>query len=92
MWEFDLNGDLYFEKAVNGFLTDLFAKWKDQNCCHDVTIVLFSRTFYDSQSLGNDGGGGGGGGAVCECVLSMCVCAECIVCLCVCAHIIVWVV
>ena len=53
MWEFDLNGDLYFEKAVNGFLTDLFAKWKDQNCCHDVTIVLFSRTFYESQSLGN---------------------------------------
>ena len=28
MWDFDINGDLYFEKAVNGFLTDLFAKWK----------------------------------------------------------------
>ena len=28
MWEFDINGDLYFEKAINGFLTDLFAKWK----------------------------------------------------------------
>ena len=28
MWDFDLHGDLYFEKAVNGFLTDLFAKWK----------------------------------------------------------------
>jgi len=28
MWEFDINGDLYFEKAVNGFLTDLYAKWK----------------------------------------------------------------
>nr|KAG5702349.1 hypothetical protein BaRGS_003016 [Batillaria attramentaria] len=51
MWEFDLNGDLYFEKAVNGFLSDLFVKWKEQNCCHDVTIVLFSRTYYDSQSL-----------------------------------------
>lgn len=23
-----LSGDLYFEKAVNGFLSDLFAKWK----------------------------------------------------------------
>lgn len=22
------SGDLYFEKAVNGFLSDLFAKWK----------------------------------------------------------------
>ncbi|XP_041349030.1 GATOR complex protein Iml1-like isoform X2 [Gigantopelta aegis] len=51
MWDFDINGDLYFEKAVNGFLTDLFAKWKEQNCCHDVTIVLFSRTFYDAKSL-----------------------------------------
>lgn len=23
-----ITGDLYFEKAVNGFLSDLFAKWK----------------------------------------------------------------
>lgn len=30
MWEFDIYGDLYFEKAVNGFLADLFAKWKVQ--------------------------------------------------------------
>lgn len=28
MWDFDINGDLYFEKAVNGFLSDLFNKWK----------------------------------------------------------------
>ena len=28
MWEFDPYGDLYFEKAVSGFLNDLFAKWK----------------------------------------------------------------
>lgn len=28
MWDFDIHGDLYFEKAVNGFLTDLFMKWK----------------------------------------------------------------
>ena len=32
MWDFDINGDLYFEKAVNGFLTDLFAKWKVSLC------------------------------------------------------------
>lgn len=51
MWDFDVHGDLYFEKAVNGFLTDLFAKWKEQNCCHDVTIVLFSRTFYRASSI-----------------------------------------
>lgn len=28
MWDFDIHGDLYFEKAVNGFLADLFMKWK----------------------------------------------------------------
>lgn len=28
MWDFDINGDLYFEKAVNGFLCDLIARWK----------------------------------------------------------------
>ncbi|XP_015685524.1 GATOR complex protein DEPDC5-like, partial [Protobothrops mucrosquamatus] len=28
MWDFDIYGDLYFEKAVNGFLADLFSKWK----------------------------------------------------------------
>ena len=28
MWDFDIHGDLYFEKAVNGFLADLFQKWK----------------------------------------------------------------
>ncbi|XP_064646189.1 GATOR1 complex protein DEPDC5-like [Lineus longissimus] len=50
MWEFDAYGDLYFEKAVCGFLAELFAKWKENNCSHDVTIVMFSRTFYDAQS------------------------------------------
>lgn len=51
MWEFDIHGDLYFEKAVNGFLTELFAKWKKQGSNHEVTIVLFSRTFYTAKSL-----------------------------------------
>lgn len=51
MWDFDLHGDLYFEKAVNGFLTDLFARWKEQKCLHDVTIVMFSRTYYDAKSF-----------------------------------------
>ncbi|KFM77248.1 DEP domain-containing protein 5, partial [Stegodyphus mimosarum] len=51
MWDFDINGDLYFEKAIDGFLPDLFSKWKKLNCNHDVTIVLFSRTFYEAQSI-----------------------------------------
>ncbi|KPJ01766.1 DEP domain-containing protein 5 [Papilio xuthus] len=51
MWDFDIHGDLYFEKAVNGFLADLFAKWKKNGSNHEVTIVLFSRTFYKAKSL-----------------------------------------
>ncbi|GFR17135.1 GATOR complex protein DEPDC5 [Trichonephila clavata] len=51
MWDFDINGDLYFEKAIDGFLPDLFSKWKKLHCNHDVTIVLFSRTFYDAQNI-----------------------------------------
>lgn len=51
MWDFDIHGDLYFEKAVNGFLLDLFQRWKKLGCNHEVTIVLFSRTFYAAHSL-----------------------------------------
>ncbi|KAJ7309907.1 hypothetical protein JRQ81_007998 [Phrynocephalus forsythii] len=51
MWDFDIYGDLYFEKAVNSFLADLFIKWKEKNCSHEVTVVLFSRTFYEAESL-----------------------------------------
>ncbi|XP_076018332.1 GATOR1 complex protein DEPDC5 isoform X4 [Genypterus blacodes] len=51
MWDFDIYGDLYFEKAVSGFLSDLFAKWKEKNCSHEVTVVLFSRTFYNAKSI-----------------------------------------
>ncbi|XP_069037996.1 GATOR1 complex protein DEPDC5 isoform X3 [Lepisosteus oculatus] len=50
MWDFDIY-DLYFEKAVNGFLSDLFAKWKEKNSSHEVTVVLFSRTFYDAKTI-----------------------------------------
>lgn len=51
MWDFDIYGDLYFEKAVNGFLSDLFMKWKKNGSNHEVTIVLFSRTFYQASTL-----------------------------------------
>uniref|UniRef100_A0A1I8IAT8 DEP domain-containing protein n=1 Tax=Macrostomum lignano TaxID=282301 RepID=A0A1I8IAT8_9PLAT len=46
MWQFDPFGDLYFEKCVSGFLPELFSRWGKQACCHDVTIVLFSRVQY----------------------------------------------
>lgn len=35
MWDFDIHGDLYFEKAVNGFLSELFTKWKVISCLID---------------------------------------------------------
>jgi len=28
MWEFNFLGDTYFEKSVDGFLYDLFEKWR----------------------------------------------------------------
>lgn len=51
MWDYDINGDLYCEKAINGFLTELFETWRRNDCSHDITIILFSRTFYDAESL-----------------------------------------
>lgn len=51
MWDYDINGDLYCEKAINGFLTDLIDTWRRNDCSHDITIILFSRTFYDAESL-----------------------------------------
>lgn len=51
MWDYDINGDLYCEKAINGFLTDLFETWRKNDCSHDITIILFSRTFYDAESI-----------------------------------------
>lgn len=55
MWDYDINGDLYFEKAVKGFLTDLFNKWKVNmqclvkwffHCVHFIEIRLQSRCDY----------------------------------------------
>ncbi|XP_070572864.1 GATOR1 complex protein DEPDC5-like isoform X2 [Ptychodera flava] len=50
MWEFDVYGDLHLEKAIE-FLTELFTRWKEGNNYHDITIVLFSRTFYRAKSI-----------------------------------------
>eukprot|EP00794_Sanderia_malayensis_P014226 gene14226-15709_t len=51
MWEFDFCGELYFEKTVNGFLNELFGKWKEYGCSHDVNIVMFSRTYYSAKTF-----------------------------------------
>ena len=39
MWDFDMHGDLYFEKAVNGFLYEMFRAWQDTGASHEVTDV-----------------------------------------------------
>ena len=36
MWDFDMHGDLYFEKAVNGFLYEMFRAWQDTGASHEV--------------------------------------------------------
>ena len=51
MWMHDKNGDQYFEKAVDGFLKEMFQCWKDSGSAHEVTVVLFTRCFYDAKSL-----------------------------------------
>ncbi|KAG1464634.1 hypothetical protein G6F46_003278 [Rhizopus delemar] len=48
MWEFDEDGELYFEKAVSNFLPQLFNSWKEEGTNHVVSIVLFTRVFYES--------------------------------------------
>ncbi len=50
MWHFDEDGELYFEKCLYGFLPDLFSRWKQMGNNHVVSIVLFSRIFYNDTS------------------------------------------
>jgi len=50
MWWFDRYGYLHFEKTV-AFLEDLFRLWTEKNCNHDLTLTLFSRSFYDARSV-----------------------------------------
>lgn len=54
MWDYDINGDLYFEKAVKGFLTDLFNKWKvSTSTCpwHSTNFLIFYKTFKCSHDV-----------------------------------------
>ncbi|XP_033627568.1 GATOR complex protein DEPDC5-like isoform X2 [Asterias rubens] len=51
MWDFDANGDLLWEKAIDGFVSDLFNHWKEKNTTNEVTIFLFSRMYYNATSL-----------------------------------------
>ncbi len=45
-------GDLYFDKAVGGFLRELFQHWQEEGCNHEVTLLFFWRAFYDKSMMG----------------------------------------
>lgn len=51
MWDFAPDGQLYFEKAVNKFLPALFSKWRALGANHCLSMVMFSRTYYDHADL-----------------------------------------
>lgn len=52
MWEFDSEGtgEILFDKVVNGFLPELFRRWKQTQVRHLVSIVLFTRMDYQKTS------------------------------------------
>ncbi|KAG0241771.1 hypothetical protein B0O80DRAFT_451156 [Mortierella sp. GBAus27b] len=58
MWEFDEDGEIFFEQVIFGFLPNLFARWRGRRdgkqelespTNHVVSIVLFSRIFYQEE-------------------------------------------
>ena len=48
-------GDLYFDKAVNGFLKELFQRWREAGCNHEATLVFFWRAYHDKNAVGELG-------------------------------------
>ncbi|KAL7422858.1 vacuolar membrane-associated protein iml1 [Cryptotrichosporon argae] len=51
-WEFDEDGERYYEKVLHGFLPELFSRWKATGASHLVTIILFARVYYDDDEVG----------------------------------------
>ena len=49
MWDFDADstGEVMFSKVINGFLPELFARWKQRNVKHLISLVLFTRMVYE---------------------------------------------
>ncbi|KAL2315499.1 Vacuolar membrane-associated protein iml1 [Schizosaccharomyces pombe] len=46
MWHFEEDGELNYNKAIDGFLPDLFSFWRDLGTHHLVSIILFTRVEY----------------------------------------------
>lgn len=53
MWGFDSegNGEILFNRVINGFLPDLFKRWTNLEVRHLVSIVLFGRQEYTQYDL-----------------------------------------
>ena len=51
MWEFDEDGELYYEKALQGFLPELLRRWKEVPTNHVCSVILFARVHYDDLEL-----------------------------------------
>lgn len=59
MWDFDADstGEIMFSKVINGFLPELFTRWKQRNVKHLISIVLFTRMIYEKPHAKEDGFG-----------------------------------
>lgn len=53
MWDFDSegNGEILFNRVVNGFLPELFKRWSAMEVRHLVSIVMFGRLEYKPSDL-----------------------------------------
>ncbi|PWN28852.1 hypothetical protein BDZ90DRAFT_230860 [Jaminaea rosea] len=51
MWDFDEDGELYYEKALTGFIPELLRRWRSVPTNHVLSIILFARVYYDEDEL-----------------------------------------
>jgi len=51
MWQFDEDGEMYFEKAIQGFIPELLRRWRSVPTNHVVSVVLFARVHYEESEL-----------------------------------------
>ncbi|KAI5805190.1 hypothetical protein EDC01DRAFT_725733 [Geopyxis carbonaria] len=53
-----VGGEIMFNKLINGFLPELFKRWRRRDAHHLVSIVLFTRVVYENgERVGAIGGG-----------------------------------
>ena len=55
MWDFDSEGDgeILFNRVINGFLPELFERWSKLEVKHLVSIVMFGRLNYEDVRMRN---------------------------------------